>query len=408
MFRKIITYSVLVVFCFQFMFCRTDDTETETNDVLNVTPTEMTFSANEGEKPFRVDSRLRIPWQIDSTLSAEWLHVRTNDKNEMFVVVDKNLSGVKRSSIVEVTTVNHKYQKVITVVQVTKDASLVETSKDTVTLYTNRYPIQFTVTADGEWHFDLLPDWISIQRVDSVDDKTAVEVVQQSLNASSDMRSQLILVSFGLDTKPILIQQWGNIDAHIYSEGQQLQSILSQDGLFHTIEMLTLEGGVDYSDFEVLHRIEKLRVLDLKNIDISDGQTNLPAFALKANPSLEEVTMPKGTTTLSHGLFMDCSMLHKVNLSDKVTVIEELVFAGCRSLVSLRLPKSLTNINAEAFKGCFVKELILESETPPKLGETVFDETTFETCILTVPKGSIEAYKAERDWMRFLNMKEAD
>lgn len=408
MFRKIITYSVLVVFCFQFMFCRMDDSETETDDVLNVTPTEMTFSANESEKAFKVDSRLRMAWHIDSTLSAEWLHVRTNEKNEMFVVVDKNLSGAKRSSSLEVVGSNKKYQKVITVVQVTGEASLLESSKDTITLYTNRQSMQFTITADGEWHFDNLPDWISVQRVDSVNDKTAVEVVPLSTNTTSGARSQLISVVFGLDTKPIFVQQWGNIEAHIYNESRQLQSILSQDGLLQTIETLTLEGGVDYSDFEALHQIGKLRILDLLNIEISDGQVNLPGYTLKSNLSLEEVVMPKGTTTLSHGLFMDCTMLHKVTLSDQVAVVEELVFAGCRNLVSLRLPKSVTNIDAEAFKGCAIKELILDSETPPVLGETVFDETTFENCIVTVPKGSLEAYKAERDWMRFLNMKEAD
>lgn len=381
--------------------------QTPSDEVLTVTPTDMDFSWHEGRKQFLVQSKYRMPWQIDSTFSAQWVHIK-DSANKMYIEVDENLSGMERTSIVEIVTADHKYKKVISVSQATLDAASLEVSVDTITLYTNAQAVGFTITADGEWHIDNLPDWVQINRTDTIEQQISLEAIQTSFNAQRDTRSQLVSLVYRKKKKDLLIRQWGNVEAHINSGAGMLQSILTENNLLETIETLTLNGVMEYSDFEWIHLIKKLRVLDLSAIELSDGRIDLPAFALKDCAILDRVVVPSAIKTISKGLFMDSPKLRQINIPDSVAVIEEMAFSGCQNLGSLALPKMLTMIEAGAFGRCSLKNLTLNCDTPPALGELVFDAEAFDICIVSVPKGSLEQYKADEVWGQFKQLVEHD
>lgn len=404
--KNLLIYPILIFISLQFVFCRFEDSESGDDEVLKVTPTDMHFTAREGEKSFMVLTKYKMAWQIDSTFSEGWVHIKEGEGNKMLVLVDANLSGLERTSIIEVATVDKKHKKVISITQITDEALVLEVSADTINLYTNPEKQHLTVTADGEWHMDSIPEWISIQKIDSVGQKTVFEIVQSSANSGRDLRSHLISILHGQDKTEVLIRQWGTIDAHIYNNSGQLISILAQDNLSESIETLTLTGAVSLSDLEVIKTIKNLRKADLSGIQLSDGSSDLPPFALKENLSLEEINIPVSVKVISRGLFMGSPQLREVNVAEGVAVIEEIAFSGCHNLSVLKLPKSLSKIETGAFKDSFLKELVLAGEAPPTMGDDVFNESLFETCVISIPKGSLDVYRASKGWDRFINYME--
>lgn len=94
---------------------------------------------------------------------------------------------------------------------------------------------------------------------------------------------------------------------------------------------------------------------------------------------LTDVTLPPNITKLNFG-FSNCTSLKHMTIPSKVSVITSGIWANCSSL------ESLTFL----------------SVTPPDLGEYYAD--TFKNtnnCILYVPSGSVNAYKAADGWKEY-------
>jgi hypothetical protein len=99
-----------------------------------------------------------------------------------------------------------------------------------------------------------------------------------------------------------------------------------------------------------------------------------------------------------------------VTIPDAVTDIGEWTFAGCHSLTTITIPNSVTDIGYYAFYGCNdLIEINSKNPTPPNiLSEyfSPFDGVDKEQCILYVPTGSVDLYKAHNVWKDFLQIKE--
>ena len=98
-----------------------------------------------------------------------------------------------------------------------------------------------------------------------------------------------------------------------------------------------------------------------------------------------------------------------------VTMISENAFSGNTSLTEIILPETITSIGSGAFKGCIhLVTITIKTSTPPTLlngpatssrrASSVFEGIDKETCILFVPEGSINAYKAAEGWNEFKNI----
>ena len=87
-----------------------------------------------------------------------------------------------------------------------------------------------------------------------------------------------------------------------------------------------------------------------------------------------------------------------------LTTIENSGFNGAEKLARVELPASTDTLMAQAFNGCSaLTHLTVLAKNPPKTAdEGVF--STYETTTLFVPKGSVDAYKADAVWGLFSNI----
>ncbi len=79
-------------------------------------------------------------------------------------------------------------------------------------------------------------------------------------------------------------------------------------------------------------------------------------------------------------------------------------------MISIVIPASVTSIGDDAFSMCSkVSTITIENSNPKniKMGDRVFaGGVDFASCVLIVPKGSVELYKAAAQWNEFENIVE--
>lgn len=96
-----------------------------------------------------------------------------------------------------------------------------------------------------------------------------------------------------------------------------------------------------------------------------------------------------------------------------VTSIGDNAFKDNTALTDITLPATITEIKSGAFAGCVnLKTITVYNETPIALpatsrtrsGGSVFDGVDLNTCILYVPEGSVDSYRAAAVWGEFTNI----
>ena len=109
----------------------------------------------------------------------------------------------------------------------------------------------------------------------------------------------------------------------------------------------------------------------------------------------------------------------ELNGSDyKVTGIADNAYDGNTGMTSIVIPASVGSIGSSAFAGCInLKSITIYREVPIDLskaasrsrtraaGSSVFDGVNTNTCVLYVPAGSVEKYKAAPVWKEFKNIR---
>jgi len=99
-------------------------------------------------------------------------------------------------------------------------------------------------------------------------------------------------------------------------------------------------------------------------------------------------------TEISEGAFQNNTSLTEVKIPASITSIGPKAFAGCKNLqeitISIIVPINLSIISARGY-------------TRAESGD-VFEGVNKETCILYVPEGSVDAYKAAAGWKDFKNI----
>jgi len=97
--------------------------------------------------------------------------------------------------------------------------------------------------------------------------------------------------------------------------------------------------------------------------------------------------------------------IEELIIGDKVTELwQEYMCYGCKNLKRVVIGKGVTSIAKSTFSGCTSLESIeVNAEVPPVCGEDVFNNVDTKACQLTVPAGSISAYKAAEGWKDFFD-----
>lgn len=187
---------------------------------------------------------------------------------------------------------------------------------------------------------------------------------------------------------------------------------------------------------------------------------------------LEKADLPEGIELIGSATFRDCYQLAEINIPTTVKRINSEAFRSCQSVKKLFIPKAVNYIETSAFEGLTLEELVVEDgdeevtveswpfhststqtiymgrplplnskfnkdETktlilgpnlnkwydsytgtgitkvvskiadPSQLAPT-FDNITYLNAKLIVPKGTLELYKADENWKKFINISEDD
>lgn len=184
----------------------------------------------------------------------------------------------------------------------------------------------------------------------------------------------------------------------------------------------------------------------LESVVISDGITTLPSSTFNNCPKLQFINIPDSVTTLGSDCFTACKSLNSIILPNNLSTLGASCFSGCNGLTTIKLPGQITEIPNYCFQSCFALSSIeipdnvtflgsscfyyagLESVTiplkvtgmsykcfyycsklasvtmlptiPPTLGGDAFASTSSDL-VITVPKGTLDAYKAATNWSAY-------
>ena len=154
------------------------------------------------------------------------------------------------------------------------------------------------------------------------------------------------------------------------------------------------------------------------NSGSSEGEDDNSAEYTINESSGEENTVAITSDEGVKGTFSIPETVEHNGTSYKVTEIGESAFENNEKLTDVSIPSSITAIGDKAFKGCSnLKSITVFITTPISLsgaearrmmtradGSSVFDGVDKATCILYVPEGSVELYKAAPVWSEFQNI----
>ena len=131
----------------------------------------------------------------------------------------------------------------------------------------------------------------------------------------------------------------------------------------------------------------------LTSVTIPNSVTSIADYAFWGCSGLTSVTIPNSVTSIGEWAFSYCISLTSVTIPNNVTSIGGGVFEGCSGLTSITIPNSVTSIGEWAFWGCSgLTSMVSNAVVPPAIGIEVFPYPN--TCNVTVPCGSLEAYIA--------------
>ena len=123
----------------------------------------------------------------------------------------------------------------------------------------------------------------------------------------------------------------------------------------------------------------------LTSVTIPDSVTTIDVYALEACRSLTSiglkgsdasVEIPSGVTTLSEGLFYNCSGLTGATIPNSVTSIGDWAFANCSGLTSIDIPNSVTTLSEGLFSNCIGLTGITIPNSITTIGSHVFRRCT--------------------------------
>lgn len=163
----------------------------------------------------------------------------------------------------------------------------------------------------------------------------------------------------------------------------------------------------------------------LEEINIPDSVKAIGYRVFTGCASLKSIKLPDGVVELGTGLFANCKELTNVEISPKligiynqafqnckklehfnmpptVKEIKNLAFDSCVNLKEIVIPDSCTTIGTKAFKGCLsLTSVIAQPNTPPTIVDDTFDTVVYENATLSVPEGTLEAYREATGWKLF-------
>ena len=180
-------------------------------------------------------------------------------------------------------------------------------------------------------------------------------------------------------------------------------------------------GGAKADNYKITHKSGKLTILALKFVSGGESSKDEDDPATYQIISIGNDVGTKPTVAITDdkevgGAFAIPETVTYHNKNFTVTEISESAFENNKYLTEVSIPSSITGIGDKAFKGCSnLKSITVYITTPISLavagtrgegtrsddGTSVFEGVDKLTCVLYVPEGSVDLYKAAPVWCEF-------
>ncbi|MDD4290633.1 MAG: InlB B-repeat-containing protein [Clostridia bacterium] len=165
---------------------------------------------------------------------------------------------------------------------------------------------------------------------------------------------------------------------------------------------------------EKIHAIAFLGCDSLFDINFEDTKLSyIGEFAFQMS-GLVDITFPATLAALGqagqYGLcsvFKDCTKLTSVKFADNcaLTQFGGYLFAECSALKYVEIPKNVNFIRTNAFLDCFsIQDITSLNPVPPTIEDVTVFTGVSENVTITVPVGSVDAYKNADSWKLFPNI----
>lgn len=146
-----------------------------------------------------------------------------------------------------------------------------------------------------------------------------------------------------------------------------------------------------------------------ENTVIPDNVLRISMDAFRGCTGLNSINIPNTVTSIEQSAFEDCSGLTSIIIPNSAYQIGSFAFQGCNSLTSVTISNSIEIIGNKAFSGCTSLTSIHCKATNPSPAapySEVFDNSTYSSATLYIPRGSLDAYRENAIWSRFKNIVE--
>lgn len=148
------------------------------------------------------------------------------------------------------------------------------------------------------------------------------------------------------------------------------------------------------------------------NVEIKEGtKTIANDLFYYYGSSIASVKFPTSLEIIGAWSFYKAANLTSIEIPDNVEIIGEKAFAGCTKLESVSFGKNFKELGDGAFVDASnIKNITVKAVNVPDFNLSIWDPTDpfmtniYNSATLTVPAESVDAYKANKYWGKFLNI----
>lgn len=171
-----------------------------------------------------------------------------------------------------------------------------------------------------------------------------------------------------------------------------------------TVAENPIKDGVEYTTVEVARRCfmaSAITSLVMPNsiLTISDAVTSLY--------ELENLVISENVESIVRSfMFLTCENFEEYTVPESVKELDN-SFNRISSLKKITLPSHPLTLKND-FYDIPLERIVCKSEEPYPLTENTFSGVDKTTCVVEVPEGCVEAYKATEGWSEFANIIESE
>lgn len=147
---------------------------------------------------------------------------------------------------------------------------------------------------------------------------------------------------------------------------------------------------------------------NLATVTLSNGLACIGQAMFSSCVSLSQIYIPNSVTSIPDEAFSLCTNLNYVQIPNSVTSIGLMSFESCTNLKSIVIPASVDTIYGMAFLRCTELNVIASLNPEPPICEFDPFYEVSTSCVLYVPKGSVNDYSNAYGWSKFTNIIELD